>query len=347
MQTADTSLLTGLAILPDPRTTHGQRQPLTARLTVACVAMCWGRQTYGAIADWGRKYAATHPGWAAALGFTREELPCAATFFLLCRALDRQAFEAVVGQWAEAVVAGHRPPPATLAALARDAKSRRGSKKHGVPATQLLSAVRHRVGITLGHVPVDDQTNAMPVAPALISQLVSAGRVRTIDAVLSQRESAQVLVDQGGAAVLVVTANQPRLPQDIAAVFGSPRPGRCPVAAGADHRPRPWPSRAAADRGEHRVGGVPGLAGGAAAVPHPAACRAPAQRRGAPRRNGGRGDASGRRPRAGGAVAGCGAWAVDDQAPVPLGAGRDVRSRPLPGADAEHRTGPGTAAPVS
>jgi hypothetical protein len=239
MQTANASLLAGLATLPDPRGAHGKRHPLTALLTLACVAMCCGQQTYGAIADWGRKYAATHPGWAAALGFTRADLPCAATFFLLFRALDRQAFEAVVGQWAEAVLAGHPPPPETLDALALDGKTLRGSKKHGVPAVHLLSAFSHRLGMTLGQVPVDDKTNEIPVAPEAISQLVITGRVLTMDALLTQREIAQAIVDQGGDYVMVVKENQPRLHQDIATVFGSPPPrptsrgGRCrpPTAA--------------------------------------------------------------------------------------------------------------------
>lgn len=109
MQAADQSLLAALRTMPDPRRRPCKRHSLTAMLTLARVAMCCGQQTYSAIADWGRTYAAAHPGWAAARGFTRAELPCAATFVLLFRALDRQAFEAVVAQWAEALLATQPP----------------------------------------------------------------------------------------------------------------------------------------------------------------------------------------------------------------------------------------------
>lgn len=230
------SLLAALADLPDPRGRHGKRHPLAAMLTLACVALCCGQQTYGAIADWGRKYAAAHPGWAATLGFTRDDLPCGATFFLLFRALDRQAFEALVAQWAEAVLARHPPPDGTPEAIALDGKTLRGSAKQGVPAAHLLSAFSQRLGVTLGQQPVADKTNEIPVAPEVISQLAVAGRVLTMDALLTQRAIAQAIVDGGGDYVMVVKENQPRLHQDIATLFGSPPPP--PIPPGAKRRRR-------------------------------------------------------------------------------------------------------------
>jgi hypothetical protein len=224
MQGSEQSLLAALGTMPDPRGRHGKRHPMTAMLTLACVALCCGQQTYSAIADWGRKYAAAHPGWAARLGFTREDLPCAATFFLLFRALDRTAFEAVVAGWAEAILAARPPADGTLEAVALDGKTLRGSAKHEVPAAHLLSAFSHRLEVTLGQVPVDDKTNEIPVAPELITELVVRGRVLTMDALLTQRDIAQVIVDGGGEYVMVVKENQPRLYQDIATLFASPPP---------------------------------------------------------------------------------------------------------------------------
>ena len=245
METADRSLLAALRTIPDPRGGHGKRHPLTAMLTVACVAMCCGQQTYSAIADWGRKDAATHPGWAHALGFTREDLPCAATFFLLFRALDRQAFEAVVAQWAEARLAAQPPAAGSEEAIALDGKTPRGAAKHGVPAAHLLSAFSQRLGVTLGQLPVDDKTNEIPVAPELISQLAITGRVLTMDALLTQREIARAIIAGGGDYVMVVKENQPRLYQDIAALFATPPPA--PICRGAK-RPR-WSVGTAARNG--------------------------------------------------------------------------------------------------
>lgn len=231
MSDAEQSLRSALATIPDPRGRHGKRHPVTAMLTLACVAMCCGQQTYSAMADWGRKYAAAHPGWAATLGFTRDDLPCAATFFLLFRALDRAAVEAVVARWAAAILALHPPGEGMLEAVALDGKTLRGSAKHGVPAAHLLSAFSHRLGVTLGQLPVDDKTNEIPVAPELISHLVVAGRVLTMDALLTQRDIAQPIVEGGGDYVMVAKDNQPRLHQDIATLFAAPPPG--PMSRGS------------------------------------------------------------------------------------------------------------------
>jgi hypothetical protein len=240
------SLLAALGTLPDPRGRQGKRHPVTAMLALACVALCCGQQTYSAIADWGRKYAVAHPGWAQMLGFTRDDLPCAATFFLLFRQLDRQRFEQIVAHWAEAMLTAQPPGSDTLEVIALDGKTLRGSKKHGVPAAHVLSAFSHRLGVTLGQRPVDDKTNEIPVAPELISDLVIRGRVLTMDAELTQRKVARAIIAGGGDYVMVAKENQPHLHADIALVFASPPP--VPMSPGG--RPRRRTTRMAERSGD-------------------------------------------------------------------------------------------------
>src|SRR3954447_19238539 len=95
-----------LAEIPDVRQARGRRYPLAAMLALACAAMLCGYRSYSAVAEWGRNYDRT---LLAALGFTHTPSPCAATFFLLFRKLDRARFEAVLGAWAEAVLAATGP----------------------------------------------------------------------------------------------------------------------------------------------------------------------------------------------------------------------------------------------
>jgi hypothetical protein len=102
----------------------------------------------------------------------------------------------------------------------------------------LLSALAHRVGVTLAQQAVDDKTNAIPVAMELLRHLVLAGRLVTRDALLTQRQIAQQIVEAGGDYVMVVKANQPQLWEDIATVFvlapiaGEQRPAAAPLALG-------------------------------------------------------------------------------------------------------------------
>lgn len=88
-----------------------------------------------------------------------------------------------------------------------------------------MSAVSHRVGLTLGQTGVGDKTNEITAAPTLLAGLVLAGRMFTMDALLTQREIAQTIIDGGGDYVMVVKGNHPQLHADIAAEFAAPPPG--------------------------------------------------------------------------------------------------------------------------
>src|SRR6266516_107727 len=93
------SLLEALATIPEVRRARGLRHPLGALLALACAAMLCGARSYSAIAEWGRNY---DPELVRALGFTHAPTPCAATFWLVLRRLDRAT---VLATWAEAVLA--------------------------------------------------------------------------------------------------------------------------------------------------------------------------------------------------------------------------------------------------
>lgn len=210
-----------LAEIPDPRSRQGRRHPLPALLALACTAMLCGYQSYGAIAEWSRHYGQE---WMKALGLTHSIPPCAATLHTVFRRLDRVQVEAVLGAWAESVLqATPRGEPAGVA-VALDGKTLRGTQKQGVPGAHLLSAVSQELGLTLGQVDVAAKTNEIPVAQALLAGLVLQGRVFTMDALLTQRAIAAMIVAGGGDYVMVAKGNQPQLRADIALVFDAPPP---------------------------------------------------------------------------------------------------------------------------
>jgi predicted transposase YbfD/YdcC len=211
-------LIEVLAEIPDFRSTRGKRHPLAAILALACSATLCGYRSYTAIAEWGRHYG---EHLVRALGFTHRS-PCAATLHTILRRVDREALEAKLGAWAEGLL-GERPrPPEVEDAIAIDGKTLRGSQKQGAPGVHLLSALAHRVGVTLAQQAVDDKTNEIPVAVEMLRHLVLEGRIVTMDALLTQREIAQQIVDAGGDYVMVVKENQPQLLDDIETVFALP-----------------------------------------------------------------------------------------------------------------------------
>jgi predicted transposase YbfD/YdcC len=208
--------------IPDFRRPRGKRHPLSAILALSCCAMLCGSRSYGAIAEWGRNYG---PHIARALGF-RHNTPCASTLFTIFGHLDREAFEAKLGVWADSVVANTPAVPETPGdAMAVDGKTLRGSKKQGAPGTHLLSVLSHRLGLTLTQQAVDVKTNEIKAIETVLEHIVLKGRVLTMDALLTQRQVAQTIVDKGGDYVMIVKENQPQLKADIELVFTLPPTG--------------------------------------------------------------------------------------------------------------------------
>jgi predicted transposase YbfD/YdcC len=210
-------LIEVLAEIPDVRKRRGKRHALAAILALACSAMLCGYRSYTAIAEWGRNYGAR---LTRALGLTRQS-PCAATLHTVLRQVHREELEAKLGVWAEGLLVG-TPPQDIAEGIAIDGKTLRGSQKQGAPGAHLLSALAHRLGVTLAQQAVADKTNEIPVALDLLRQLVLEGRVVTMDALLTQRPIAQQIVEAGGNYVMVVKENQPQLREDMATVFARP-----------------------------------------------------------------------------------------------------------------------------
>jgi len=208
-----------LAEIPDVRHARGKRHPLPSVLALVCVAVLCGYRSYSAIAQWAREYPRE---LVVALGLTHPTPPCAATLSTILRQLDRSQLEAKLGAWAQSVLVALPPSTTEDEAIAMDGKTLRGSQHQGALNVHLLSALSHRLGLTLGQQAVDDKTNEITHVALLLQGLVIKGRVFTMDALLTQRAIAQAIVEGGGDYVMLAKGNQPNLEADAALVFAEP-----------------------------------------------------------------------------------------------------------------------------
>jgi len=206
--------------VPDFRQRRGLRPPLVAILALACTAMLCGFRSYSSMVEWGRIYG---PELMRALGFTRVRGPSVGTLHAVLRQLDRDALEAKLGAWAEAVLAATPAGSDGPEGIALDGKTLRGSRKQGAPGAHRLAAVSHRLGLGLAQQAVPDTTNELGVVQAVLHDLVLAGRVITTDSLHTQREVARTIVTAGGDYVLPVKENQPTLLGQIQDVFAHPQ----------------------------------------------------------------------------------------------------------------------------
>jgi predicted transposase YbfD/YdcC len=193
-------------------------------LLLACVATRCGYRSQAAMAAWGREHGR---GWLRRLGFAHGRGPSQPTRHRVFKGIAYAAVAAALRGWAEQAL--QRCPasaPGALEGVALDGKTLRGSTRRGAADAHLLAALRHRLGVVLGHCPegarVADKTTAIGAADALLLALVLEGRVVTADALLAQRGLARAVLARGGDYLLVGTGNQPGRRGDSEVLFGDP-----------------------------------------------------------------------------------------------------------------------------
>ena len=123
-------LLDALSEIEDPRKPKGVRHPLPAVLALSVCAMLNGAKSLYAIGQWGRE----HTQLAQSLGFSRERTPCVATLHHVFRRMDVDAFETVLGRWAQESLGEGG------ATIAIDGKALRGIHGGGLPGVRLVAA---------------------------------------------------------------------------------------------------------------------------------------------------------------------------------------------------------------
>ena len=179
----------------DGRRGHGLRHRQPFVLACAAVATLMGSCGDQAFADTCKKFtqrqlkalgcqAADHGRYAA---------PSDTTFLRVLSRLDPAAFAAVVGAWFG------EQDPTVLARLAVDGKTLRGSGRTDGQPLQRLSAVSHRLRLTLAQVPSAEKSNEIPALQPLLRQRPARpGTLVTADALHCQQASARFLTQEWG-----------------------------------------------------------------------------------------------------------------------------------------------------
>ena len=207
-----------LAEVADPRAEQGQRHEFITILMLVCAAMLCGYDNPNQIATWGQSL---EREFLRDLGFKRGVAIAKSQLYEVLSQIDVGQLERLLGTWVESVLQA-LDPDNPLPAVALDGKTLRGSKKLGAALSHLLSAVSHGLGLTLYQVGVDSKTNEIPLAQELLKGLLIEGRVFTMDALLTQRQIAQTIVDNKGDYFMIAKGNQANLHQDIGLYFADP-----------------------------------------------------------------------------------------------------------------------------
>jgi hypothetical protein len=193
------SLLEVFEYPKDPRRGHGLRHRQAFVLACATVALLLGAGGYEAFED---ECAKLTQRQLRALGCRpdpktgRYRAPSDSTFFRVLNGMDAAEFDLRVGQWMMA------QEISILQGLAVDGKCLRGSARTDGQPLQLLSAVSHRLRLTVAQEPVAEKSNEIPAFAPLLRKLPKgalAGSLITADAIQCQQASSRLVTQELGA----------------------------------------------------------------------------------------------------------------------------------------------------
>ena len=198
--------------LTDPRSAYGRRHKLIDIVTIAILAVICGAdgwtdmEVYGeAKEEWLRRFLELPHG-----------IPSHDTFRRVFGSLDAQEFQECFVSW---VSAAHELTAGQVIAV--DGKCLRGSQDTvtGKEAIYMVSAWATADHLVLGQRKVDEKSNEITAVPALLAYLAIEGCIVTVDALNSQKKTAQQIVKLGGDYILALKDNHPHMYEDVRNLF--------------------------------------------------------------------------------------------------------------------------------
>jgi hypothetical protein len=186
-------LATVFAELNDPRHRQGTWHDLGTTLTIIFLAILSGEQGIRGIAAWIQEQR-----WRLGRQFKlkNSRVPSYGTIRRVLALVDVSDLERCLGTWAEEI--GQAWGSEDWPGIALDGKTLRGSGDDDHPALHLLSAFSHELGIVLAQRAVGSKTHEIPEARRMLEDLTLEGKLVTVDALHTQRDTAQAIVEKKG-----------------------------------------------------------------------------------------------------------------------------------------------------
>ncbi|MEU6496305.1 ISAs1 family transposase [Streptomyces sp. NPDC046984] len=195
------------------------RHALPVVLALVACAVLTGATSLLAVGEW---IADAPPHVLERLGarldplFPRRARPAETTVRRLLARIDGDALDLAVGRWL-----ADRCTPATNRprGLAVDGKSLRGAARARGRKIHLLAALDHTGGLVLGQLDVGTKTNEISRFQPLLDAVAElAGVVVTSDAMHTQREHADYLLQRGAHYIVIAKGNQEGLRKQLKAL---------------------------------------------------------------------------------------------------------------------------------
>ncbi len=192
-------LLEALTVIPDSRAAKGKKYKHSSILAQTVCAVLSGADSFQAITDYGKNL--SHEA-RAKLGFRIWNMPSEKVIRTVLNSIDAKHFDSIVSQWTQQHTGKLRGK-----AIAVDGKVMRASRTCDDKQPHLLSAILHHDGLVLAQHQIPDKTNEIPEVKNLLEPLELKGSIVTLDALHTQKKTAQ-FITQGKHADYLMTVKE-------------------------------------------------------------------------------------------------------------------------------------------
>ena len=194
--------------IDDPRTSYLIHHKLIDIITLTILAVICGADTWVDIEEYGK----SKQSWLQTFLELPNGIPSHDTIARLFARLSPQQLQSAFIDWINEIAQITQGE-----VIAIDGKRLRrsydSSKNQGV--IHMVSAWASQNNLVLGQLKVDDKSNEITAIPQLLSVLEIHGCIVTIDAMGTQVEIAQMIINQGADYILSLKANQGNLFNDV------------------------------------------------------------------------------------------------------------------------------------
>lgn len=200
---SNTSVLSFFSDLEDKRSHVNKLHSLESILLITISSVICGAQTWKQMEEFGH----SKKDFLEKIMDFPNGIPSDDTINRTISALDNKVFESCFLNWCSSI-----RDPFLKQVIAIDGKTARGAKSHGEKSPiHIVSAWASECNIVIGQIKVDEKSNEIKAIPELLDLLFLEGSIITIDAMGTQIDIAEKIVEKNADYILAVKDNQREL----------------------------------------------------------------------------------------------------------------------------------------
>ena len=205
------SLINHFEILEDPRDIRGKKHELINILVMTVYGILCGYTDFTNLAD----FLKVHEDYFIELLQLENGTPSHDTLSNVFAIIDPKKFMELFINWVKEFV---KKKGLHIAIDGKAIKSAR-DKISGGNTPYIVSAFLTDIGLSIGQVKVDDKSNEITAIPALLDLIDIKDKIITLDAIGTQEDIANKIIEKKGNFILKVKSNQKDLLDDLATYF--------------------------------------------------------------------------------------------------------------------------------